>query len=172
MDLNVREMQVAEIPRIVSYFHDGEAAYMRAMGVYVPALIPRAQWQAQLEADMAKPMATREFLYTIWEQDDQPIGHCNVNKLVYGNHAYMHLHMWSQPKRRQGFGVELVRRSVRIFFERLALQTLFCEPYALNPAPNKTLPKVGFRYLYTHETTPGPFNFHQPVARWVYRRNP
>ena len=37
-------------------------------------------------------------------------------------------------------------------------------------APNRTLQKAGFKYLKTHMTVPGPFNFHQAVTRWVIER--
>ena len=36
--------------------------------------------------------------------------------------------------------------------------------------PNKTLPKVDFRLVKTHETTPGWISRQQPVNRWVLDR--
>ena len=47
------------------------------------------------------------------------------------------------------------------------LLKLFSQPYALNPAPNRTLQKVGFKYLKTYETTPSWINFRQPVTLWL-----
>ena len=49
----------------------------------------------------------------------------------------------------------------------LKLKSLFCEPHAFNIGPNRTLQKAGFKYLKTHMTVPGPYNFHQAVNRWV-----
>ena len=57
-----------------------------------------------------------------------------------------------------------------IYFERLKLKRLFCEPNAFNVAPNRTLQKAGFKYLKTHMTVPGPLNFHQAVTCWVMER--
>ena len=75
------------------------------------------------------------------------------------------------PERRnRGYGVEYVRRSVDIYFERLKLKRLFCEPNAFNVAPNRTLQKAGFKYLKTHMTVPGPLNYRQAVTRWVIER--
>jgi len=34
-------------------------------------------------------------------------------------------------------------------------------------APNRTLQSVGFRYVKTHKTIPGPLNYRQAVTRWV-----
>jgi hypothetical protein len=52
----------------------------------------------------------------------------------------------------------------------LKLKRLFCEPYAFNVAPNRTLQKTGFKYLKTYMTVPGPLNYHQAVTRWVVER--
>jgi RimJ/RimL family protein N-acetyltransferase len=53
-----------------------------------------------------------------------------------------------------------------LFFERLQLKKLYCEPYALNSAPNKSLEKVGFEFIKEYITIPGSLNFEQPVKRW------
>ena len=57
----------------------------------------------------------------------------------------------------------------RHLFRPAAVET-FCEPNAFNVAPNRTLQKAGFKYLKTHMTVPGPFNYHQAVTRWVIER--
>ena len=82
----------------------------------------------------------------------------------------MHLHVIASEHRHQGIGADCVRRSVDLYFERLKLKRIFCEPHAFNVAPNRTLQKAGFKYLKTHMTVPGPLNFHQPVTRWVIER--
>jgi RimJ/RimL family protein N-acetyltransferase len=52
------------------------------------------------------------------------------------------------------------------FFENYSLEELYCEPYALNPAPNRTLAKVGFKLVRQEVTTPGILNFEQEVNLW------
>src|SRR5438045_2132772 len=49
--------------------------------------------------------------------------------------------------RNSGFGFLLCEQSIRIYFDRLQLKTLWCEPYAENPAPNRTLMKLGFEFI-------------------------
>ena len=78
----------------------------------------------------------------------------------------MHLHLWDSTLRRKGIGTELVKKSVAVFFEKLKLERLICEPYALNPAPTKTLERVGFTFEKEYETTPGSLSFRQKVNRW------
>ena len=132
-----------------------------------PAKIPkREDWIALLTTDMSKPIQDRQFYYVVWEVDGVPIGHSNINNIVFGKSATMHLHMWQKDLRKRGMGRMLVQRSIPYYFEKFELQVLICEPYALNPAPNKTLPKVGFQFIRQYETTPGWINFHQPVNRY------
>ena len=40
----------------------------------------------------------------------------------------------------------------------------------MNPAPNKTLARVGFEFVKEYVTVPGSINFEQPVNRWEMTR--
>ena len=64
-----------------------------------------------------------------------------------------------------------MKLTIQTYFETLKLKRLFCEPDAFNVAPNRTLQKVGFKYLKTYRTVPSLINFHQAVNRWVYESN-
>jgi RimJ/RimL family protein N-acetyltransferase len=116
------------------------------------------------------PIEKRQAFLTIWLANDQSIGFSTTDKIVYGQEAYMHLHVVDPERRHAGVGVACVRQSVRIYFDALKLARLFCEPNAFNVAPNRTLQAAGFRYVKTHRTVPGPLNYHQAVTRWVYER--
>jgi len=107
-------------------------------------------------------------LCMIWLFNGKAIGHCNVNNIIFGQSAFMHLHMWNAPNRKKGMGSQLVQLSIPYFFKHLELKELFCEPYALNPAPNKTLAKLGFQFIKKHVTIPGSLNFEQEVNRWRF----
>jgi RimJ/RimL family protein N-acetyltransferase len=78
----------------------------------------------------------------------------------------MHLHLWNSSARQKEADAALVKLTLPFFFENLRLKDLFCEPYALNPAPNKTLAKTGFEFVKEYITIPGALNFEQPVYRW------
>jgi RimJ/RimL family protein N-acetyltransferase len=104
----------------------------------------------------------------VWEDDDVAVGFSTADKIAYGEQANMHLHILEADRRSSGVGVACVRATVDLLFEKLALRRLFCEPNAFNVAPNRTLQRVGFRYVKTHRTVPGWLNYHQPVTRWVY----
>ena len=98
--------------------------------------------------------------------DHEPVGHSNVNKIKFAEEAYMHLHVWKTNIRKKGYGVQLVKKSLPYFFKNLQLNKILCEPYALNPAPNKVLEKTGFSFVREYITTPGWINYEQPVKRW------
>jgi len=70
----------------------------------------------------------------------------------------------------RGMGSQLVKMSLPYYFEKMKLQTLFCQPYALNPAPNRTLEKAGFEFVKKYSTTPGAICFEQEVNLWKMER--
>jgi len=106
-------------------------------------------------------------LLVIWELDGGAVGFSTADKIVYGKQAHMHLHIVDPQRRRSGIGSTCVRETAELYFNALALRLLFCEPNAFNVAPNRTLQSVGFRYVKTYKTVPGPLNYHQSVTRWV-----
>ncbi len=99
--------------------------------------------------------------------NDVPVGHSNVNKIIFGEEAYMHLHLWKADKRQKGIGTALVKMTLPYFFDNLQLKTLYCDPYALNPAPSKTVEKVGFTFIKEHRSIPGYLNFEQQTKLWA-----
>lgn len=170
MRCRVREMTLDESRLMIRYFCEADADFLDGMGVD-PAKMPSQEaWFALLEEDFARPLSQRDFYYLVWEVDGAPVGHCNINKIETGHQASMHLHIWEAKNRLSGRAPQLVQESVEYFFERFDLQQLYCEPHALNPAPNRTLPKAGFRLLKTYETMPGWITFLQPVNHWVLDR--
>jgi len=170
MTLTVREMTAAETDLIIDYFQNSTPEHLETLGVDPTRLPPVQSWRDRLQREATLPIDKRTVVLVIWLRDDRPIGFSTSDKIRYGEQANMHLHVTDPERRQQGAGVECVRRSVDIYFERLKLKRLFCEPNAFNVAPNRTLQKAGFKYLKTHMTVPGPLNFHQAVTRWVIER--
>ena len=116
-----------------------------------------------LQRDCALPVEKRNALFVIWLSDDSPVGFSTSDKIIYGEQAGMHLHVTDPERRNKGIGAECVRRSADLYFERLKLKRLFCEPNAFNVAPNRALQKAGFKYLKTHKTVPSPLIFTTPL---------
>ncbi len=168
--LSARELERRDVERIADYWANASRDLLLAMGVEPAKLPPRSEFVAMLEHQLDLPLEERRAYGTIWEVDGEPVGHCNVNRIVFGREAYMHLHLWQEGRRHGGLGPQLIRCSLPWFFERLKLEELYCEPYALNPAPNRALEKAGFDFIQEYTTIPGAINFVQRVKRWHVNR--
>jgi len=168
--LSVREMQESDIELITQYWLQADPSFLTGMGVDLSKVPLKGEWIQMLKEQLSQPIEEKKSYCIIWLDGGIPIGHSNVNKIKFGEEAYMHLHLWKISKRKKGFGSDLVRKTLPYFFEKLKLKKLYCEPFALNPAPNKTLEKIGFSFEKEYLTTPGWLNFEQPVKRWVLNR--
>jgi RimJ/RimL family protein N-acetyltransferase len=167
MNLEVRPMRPDEAGFAVDYFHDATPEHLEMMGVDPTRMRPRDVWRQALAEQLTRPARECANFAVIWLESDKPVGFSTINSIVFGDRAYMHLHVVAPGNRAKGIGAECVKRGVAIYFETFALKRLFCEPNAFNVAPNRTLQRAGFRYVKTHMTVPGQINFHQPVTRWV-----
>jgi RimJ/RimL family protein N-acetyltransferase len=170
MALRAREMKLSEVELIVDYFHCSSPEHLETLGVDPTRLPRRADWLERFQRGYSLPIEQRAGLFVIWLLDDHPVGFSSCDKIIFGERANMHLHVVEPEFRKQGVGAECVKQSVDIYFDRLKLKHLFCEPNAFNVGPNRTLQKAGFKYLKTHMTVPGPLNYHQAVTQWVIER--
>jgi RimJ/RimL family protein N-acetyltransferase len=164
--LSVREIEPADIEVLAQYWLSADLVFLSGMGVDVDKVPTRSQWIQMLSEQIKTPLEEKQSYCIIWQLDGRSIGHSNTRPIVFGEEAYMHLHLWDQTVRKKGLGVELVKMTLPYFFQNLQLKKLYCEPYALNPAPNRALQKVGFDFVKEYTTIPGPMNFEQPVKRW------
>jgi RimJ/RimL family protein N-acetyltransferase len=167
MSLIVREMTLEEVGIIVDYFHDSTPEHLDVLGVDPTRLPSRREWRARYAAEYDQPAGRRSTLLVIWEHEGSAVGFSTADRISYGEQAHMHLHIIDEERRRSGIGCACLRQTARLYFEKLRLRRLFCEPNAFNVAPNRTLQKAGFTYVKTYMTVPGPLNFHQAVTRWV-----
>lgn len=165
-NLSVREMGKEDIELITQYFLTAEPAFLTGMGVDLAKIPSRDEWLRMLAEQLEQSYEEKKSYCIVWLENNKPIGHSNVNKIIFGEEAYMHLHLWHGDERRKGAGTMLVRMTLPFFFKNLQLAKICCEPYALNPAPNKTLAKAGFHFIKEYVTTPGWLNFEQPVNHW------
>ena len=168
--ISVREIQSGDIEFISQYWLNAADAFLIGMGVDLAKMPSQEQWHHLLSTQLSQSYPEKQSYCTIWELDGHAVGHCNVNKIVFGDHGYMHLHLWQADARQRGIGTSLVKMSLPYFFENLQLKKVYCEPFALNPAPNKTLEKVGFQFIKSMVTIPGFLNFKQEVNVWELKK--
>lgn len=169
-NLSVIEIQKWDIDLITSYWLDADPEFLLNMGVDLDKVPGREEWRAMLMEQIDQPYSAKKSYCLIWQVDKIPVGHSNVNKIVFGKEAYMHLHLWNEEVRKMGYGSRFVKMGLPYFFEHLKLQTLYCEPYALNQAPNNLLEKIGFEFIKSYTCIPGWLNFEQEVNLWEMTR--
>ena len=160
-------MRPDEVHLRIDYFHDASDEYLRMLGVDRSRLAPREAWLAAYEDEFAQPVEKRTTFTLVWELDNEAVGFSSADRIVFGQEAFMHLHVVRPELRRLGLGTAFVQRSAETYFDVFQLVRLFCEPNAFNTAPNRTLQRAGFEYLSTQTTTPGPINFLQVTNRWI-----
>jgi RimJ/RimL family protein N-acetyltransferase len=170
MSLIVREIEAKDIDSLLDYWYNSSDEHFLKMGADSSKLPNRNDFYNALVKQINSPFQKKQAYALIWEENGVPIGHSNVNNIVFGKEAFMHLHVWNIDKRKKGSGTILIQKSLPFYFEKLQLETLFCQPYALNPAPNKTLENVGFEFVKKYTTIPGSLNFEQEVNLWKMTR--
>ena len=156
-----------EYEGMIDYFICAEDSFLRGMGVERTRMPPKETWLREVLVDHKARDENKNRFYLAWLYDGKQIGHSSINKIRIGEEAYFHLHMWRADLRRRGLGIELCKRSVEYYFKRFRLKRLFCEPFADNPAPNKVLPKLGFKFVKRYLTVPGVICPEQEVSRYV-----
>lgn len=164
--ISVREMHEEDIDLIIQYWLTADNVFLNKLGVDVNKVPAKDAWRKILSEQMTQSFEQKQSYCIIWLVDDKPVGHSNVNKIIFGEEAYMHLHIWYEDVRKKGSGLAFIKKTLPYFFENMQLKKLYCEPNALNTAPNKTLEKAEFQFVKNHVTTPGWLNFEQPVNLW------
>lgn len=171
MKTSTREMTPTDAERVVDYFSNADAAYLKGMGADKSKLPAREEWIAAIQAELNKPFKEKQLYYVIWEVDGKSIGHSNINNITFGQEAFMHLHIWEKENRRFGSGLELVKQSIPKYFKHFQLETLRCEPFAGNPAPVRLLEQVGFEFVKAYETVPSIVCFSQLVNSYEIKKD-
>ena len=166
INLSVREITAADVELLAGYWLSADDAFLLGMGADPAKRPEKEQLFRMLSAQLEQAYPDKQSYCIIWLADGRPVGHSNTNRISWGEEAYMHLHLWHPDARHKGWGPQLVKMTLPYFFENLQLKKLCCEPYALNPAPNKVLEKVGFDFMKQYITTPGGINFEQTVNHW------
>jgi RimJ/RimL family protein N-acetyltransferase len=170
MDIVVRPIEYKDINALADYWLNSSDEHLIGMGVDLSKLPNRENLISMLNSQLNTPIEQKKSFALIWLLNGKAIGHCNVNQIEYNKQAFMHLHLWEQETSQKGLGIQIIKLTIPILFEALKLQHLFCEPYDLNPAPNKTLERIGFTFIKEHVCIPGYLNFEQPVKLWVYNK--
>ncbi len=171
MSLSVRPFESAhEYRGMIDYFLGGDKGFLRGMGVDPAALPSHEDWLEAVLADHDRTDASKDRLYLAWLYDGEQVGHSSISHIQPRKIAHVHLHLWRSRLRRSGLGPRFLARSLDIYFERYQLESVASEPFADNPAPNRVLKKLGFRWVKRYRTVPSSIAPEQEVQRWEITR--
>ena len=109
-------MRLDEVDVRIDYFHDASDAYLRSSASTARCCPSKDAWRAYYEEDFTRPLAKRETYNLAWELDGRFVGFSSIDHIELGEHAFMHLHIIEEPRRRSGLGTEFVRLSVDEYF--------------------------------------------------------
>lgn len=166
LNLSVRPITFADISLLINYWLTADEAFLKSMGADIKKVPAREHWEKMLHDQVNSPLEEKKSYCIIWLADNLPVGHSNASDIIFGKEAHMHLHLWNPEERQKGWGTAFVKKTLPFFFKDLHIRELYCEPYAVNLAPNKTLARVGFSFVKEYITVPGWLNFEQPVKQW------
>ncbi len=156
-----------EYEQMIDYFLSADDAFLDAMGVDRSKLPARKAWIESTMQDHARNNREKERAYLAWVYDGVAVGHSSINKIVVGEQAFIHLHLWSAGLRRSGLGTTFFQRSAERFAHDFSLRRLYCEPRAENVGPNRVVLRAGFRFVKRYRTVPGPLNYEQEVNQYI-----
>ena len=163
---SVRDLETQDFDRIADYWLLSDLDYLHGIGVDVRLLPSREDFFKMLAVQMGLSFEKKQSYCKIWVVDGIAVGHCNINNIVFGQSAFMHLHIWQPANRRKGCGMPLLQLTIPHFFTNYHLCELYCEPYALNPAPHVALARLGFSLIKEYVCIPGNICFKQSVKLW------
>jgi RimJ/RimL family protein N-acetyltransferase len=169
-ELNVREINETDIAPIVAYWTEAPEAYLKGMGIDTSDLSRFDGMPAGMTAELEAAYPEKKTLHLVAELDGEAIGHTYVNDVRFGEVASIHLHLWRNAEKGQGLGSRMVALALPVFFEKLELKKIICEAAAKNPAPNRTMARLGFTFMKTYVTVPAGWNFELEVSRWEMSR--
>jgi RimJ/RimL family protein N-acetyltransferase len=151
-----------------AYFHEATDEHLAKLGVDRSRLPHPEAWRASFQENLARPLEARSEYGVVWELDGSFVGFSTADQIQFGDEAHMHLHIIDPERRARGLGARFVSLTAVHLCEVFRLRRLYCEPNALNVAPNRTLQRAGFSYVCSRECRPNPLNGYQTTTVWVY----
>src|SRR5581483_5610699 len=117
--ISVREITKQDIEPLADYWYKATPEFLISMGVDISKMFEREKLVENLEKQITQKYDEKQAYCIIWLLDGEPVGHNNVNDIVFGERANMHLHMWKLGERKRGLGPEFIKLALPYFFENL-----------------------------------------------------
>ena len=156
---------------VIKYWHSLSNSELLKFGADKTKFPKSNDWQQKLKDEIDKNAKQKQSYYLLWLLDEIPVGHSNIDKIKFGESAFIHLHLWKSNFRQKNLGFQFLQKTIPLFFKNFELEKLYCEPNSDNIAPNRVLEKLGFEFIKQSEKTPNWITFHQKVNEYMLNRN-
>ena len=121
-NLSVRELRHIDIEPLSDYWFKSDPSFLVEMGVDLSKMPTRTEWNQMLIEQLSQSYEEKKSYCIIWLIDEEPVGHSNVNRIIFGEEAYMHLHIWQAGNRTRGMGFQFVKMTLPYFFKNMQLK--------------------------------------------------
>src|SRR5687767_10176355 len=121
-DLSVRVWKETDFENIVDYFLNADKNFLKGMGVDQTKLPKKIEWLKLFADDFTQKFKNKKLFYVIWLLNNKPVGHSNISRILFGEEANMHLHLWADYTRQKGLGTEFIKMSLPYYFTNFKLK--------------------------------------------------
>lgn len=142
--LSIREIQIGDIEKIISYWRDTSADDLARLGETTPPNESENRIFLQWFHDSNPSLEEASEDIIIWEVEGEAVGYSTLKQVKLPDYGQLHIHMWSEEMRGKGFGALLFCLSALHFRTKYRILNLYCRPKADNQMPNRMLKKIGF----------------------------
>jgi hypothetical protein len=94
------------------------------------------------------------------------IGFSTADKIVFGQEAFMHLHIVNPDLRQIGYGTKCVEETVKSILRPSSCNGFSASRMRSISGRTELFSARVSKYVKTHQTVPGSLNYHQAVIRW------
>lgn len=167
MELVLRDLEEADIPALVEYWHDSDPGFLQAVGVDLSKITTREETrQRYLSMLPSPPGEERSRRLLVVADGERPLAYSNIN-IRSPQEAYAHAHILDPRLRNQGLASNLFLSLTRIYLHHFGVETLIFQTAPENEPVNRLLQRFGLTPRRVHMpqpdgmSRPGDFNLYQ-----------
>ncbi|WP_145990437.1 hypothetical protein [Psychroflexus sp. MES1-P1E] len=93
MEITIKQFEHKDAELIVKYWYSLTDFELLKFGADKTKFLKPKDWTRKLKEEIDKNLEQKQFYYLLWFLDNIPVGHSNIDKIKFGETAFMHLHL-------------------------------------------------------------------------------
>jgi hypothetical protein len=172
--VTIRDLEESDVEMLVSYWHDGDPAYLSSLGVDLKKLGSRDQTRGRFLASIPGPHENPERATFVVDAAGKPVVYTNLN-FKSMDEVYVHFHTLERQPFVKALVYFLFPEMLQIFFRRFPITRLIMQTSTGNRNINRFLGRFGLTPSRVHLSTPdgmarpGEFNVYE-IPGWAADR--